>query len=304
MRGNLFRRRGDVKRVFPFVVIVLVCLAARCVAEDLQRSTPAGSTPQQMGVGTETATSAKFRIPKSKESAFRFPSGQYILPGSLSVSYADGKTTFRETASTSAKSGEYRVLADSSILFSVEDAARDVLISWKYSPLRIALLPIVNQSNVDYMPAVTIAAVTRALKSASFDLLPEAEVRAAITSDQISFDPVITGIGEVPSPERIARFAEKLNVARILLAVVGSGAKKTQGFVVIGAVVVPYEEDSAAAVNLSVVMYDGATGRILLNKSKSGSKDLAWTNKRRAREKLVGRMVNDILSEYFGAATR
>ena len=279
-------------------------LASYACASAVTAETPA-PTDQATLVGLAPATDMKFEttVSKRKEPVFRFPSGLALATVSIRVTDADGTIEMGVSGEPNPPAGEYRVLADSSLLFSTKDAGRKAIISCRASQRRIAVLPVVNQSQLDYMSTTTKEAIVENLEKQSYVVLPNSDVTAAVRAEGIDFDPAITGVGDKPSSESIMSFARKLNVSAVVLSTIGKAATKEgqPGYVFMGNVLMPYSSKNATSA-VSVAMFDGATAKLLFAKSKTGSKgeDL-WGGTRGPRQSLARKLVGQIFAEYFGA---
>jgi hypothetical protein len=236
-------------------------------------------------------------VPRGDEPVVRLPPGHLVEPGSLHVYGKAGE--FQLTEDTKPAKGQYRMLADGSLLLSTEDARQSISVRYRSVPARVAVLPVVNQSDIDYVAPATRTALDKALAAMGFEAIGDADVAAAMRAQGITFDAVTTAIGDPPTADQIACFARSLRASRVLLVVVGAGVRKGDaGYMAMGNLLLPISDERVSS-SLALAVYDGRTGKLAFSKAKAASKDPGLGGNRAARTKVAQNLVHDLLYEQF-----
>lgn len=265
--------------------------------------TPNGSNSAQhavVGSSTGCRVDVAFAVPKAKEPAFHIPPGHVFQTDSVWVAVSDGSASLVASGGDSVGPGEYKLLADGTLRFSPADAKRKIIISYSYRPTKVAMLPVVNQSNLSYMPAAAAVPLTECLSKLGFLTLSGSDVSSAVRSEGVNFDAVLTGVGEQPSASEIAALASRIGADYLVLCTVGAGSEGGQkGVLQTGATVSSYRTREMVTVSVCLLLYDGCTGKNLFTKMKADKARPILGNHRTGRERIARVMVEGILSEYF-----
>ncbi|MDO8682367.1 MAG: trypsin-like peptidase domain-containing protein [Armatimonadota bacterium] len=277
---NAAKQYFDTKTVIKFAEIDFTALGG------IRRRV--GSGPADLGLGKPADNKTEFVIPKGKEPTYKSMPGVLIDTNTLAV--LDSKTgKLMKCCETTPDKESYRRLADGSVLFSTQDSGRQIVLTYKARQKRAAIMPIVSTSNLDYMRNVVQEGITEALSGFSFEILPDAEVNAVVRELQINVDGLLYGIPDAVSPENITKLADKLNACYLVLAGVGSSGN------------IGYWGSSAGC-DVTVVMFEGKTGKTVLTKRKSANKDTTFSlsGQRATRQRMAKGLVRKMLNEYFG----
>ena len=204
-------------------------------------------------------------------------------------------TTFIETTGNPDK-GQYRISEGLGIAFSSTDAKKKVTIAFKARKRRIAILPVINQTQNEDVPATAASSLSGCFDKLQYEIIPNEEVLAAIREEAINFDPVITAQGEQPSAKDIAAFAKRLNAMQIIL--VGVSLDKEKITNLWGATV-----KQEVMVCVDAVLYEGTSGKCQFSRKKTGKGGSNfWTGSTTGtRKSLVTDLLKATLTEYYGS---
>ena len=163
-----------------------------------------------------------FTVPAKGDPLFRFPPGLRAEPATISVMDAKSCQPLVATQQESPNKNEYRVVGSSALLFSENDRNRRVLIRVQAYSMRVVVLPLINQSGLDYLPEMGYHAITSAFKKRGFTVVPRVEVEIFLRERGISAYTLFYAQDD-QRREILRELAENLNLAFVVLASVAGG---------------------------------------------------------------------------------
>jgi hypothetical protein len=263
-------------------LIAGVCLCL-CLTFVLPCAAPAADSGDREG---PKAATHELAIPRDQEEEliYRLPAGHCLVEDSLSVTMEGQELS--EVDSEEPGAGEYRLLFGVAVLFSEADRGKRTTVTYKYTQARAALLPVINQTDIDYMGSCLEETARETLTRLGFHVIPARESKLALSACRISFDPVLTGTGEVPSAERVSVLGDMLKASYLVIASVKSFQT---------------EKKSEIAITVHMAIFDGKSGALLLDRERQEA-DALWTviqSKSGLRKKLVQNAASGLLTEYF-----
>lgn len=163
-----------------------------------------------------------FTVSAKGDPLFRFPSGLRAEPATISVMDAKSRQPLIATQGESPNKNEYRVVGSSALLFSESDRKRRVLIRAQAYSMRVAVLPLINQSGLDYLAEMGYNAIASAFKKRGFTVVPKVDIEIFLRERGVSANALFYA----PDDQRreiLHELAEKLNLAFVVLASVAGG---------------------------------------------------------------------------------
>lgn len=240
-----------------------------------------GPAPPDMGLAPAVEESISHTIAKGSEPTYALLPGWTADPSTVKVVIA-GRPA--KAVEAKPKAGEYRVLPDSSVVFAEGDGGKSATITLKRRAQRLALLPVLNSTGIEYVPQQVRDALVEILKPLGFELLPEAESTAVIRSEGMNLTGIRYGIGDALKADSLIAVAEKVNCRYLLLTTVDSAST-----------------DSSVQTRMAILLFDGRTGKSLVTTEVAGSKDTFFSTNKSARGKLIKNALKSAIGGHFGA---
>ena len=262
-------------------------IAGVCLCLCLTFVFPRAALAAESGDKEEPKTAKhELAIPRDQEEEliYRLPAGHCLVEDSLSV--ARGGQELSEVDSEQPGAGEYRLLFGVAVLFSEADRGKRTTITYEYTQARAALLPVINQTDINYMGSCLEETARETLTRLGFHLVPARESKLALSACRISFDPVLTGTGNMPSAEQVSALGDMLKASYFVIASVKSFQT---------------EKKSEIAITVHVAIFDGKSGALLLDRERQEA-DEPWSriqSRSGLRKKLVRNAASALLTEYF-----
>jgi hypothetical protein len=302
-----------IRIIFSLFAVALASMAAGAArsAEPTDASVPA-EQPAALGVLEPVSVAVQVAIPR--DGLWRSLHGSFVCADTIEVRDEKGARLLPVTEEPQTR--QYRVRLDGCLRFCKQDAHKRVSVSYQYRPRRAALLP--ARASTDYQDAVpTLEEVLAAeLRARGFVLASQDDVADALTAieRQASSGP---SSGSEPVDGLVA-LAHRVNAAYLVLPSVDADeASVLAGFYSYGSArgnataagnsvsesATSYQVTTPVAKNMMQVavglaVYQGTTGEVVTEQTKSASKRVHFREFGPARRSLIRDLVPGLVTRW------
>jgi len=304
------RRTGaDCRRIRIILSLFAVAFASIAAGAALSSEPTDASVPaeQPTALGVLEPVSVAVQVTVPSDGLWRSPYGSFVCADTVEVKDEKGARLLPVTEEPQTR--QYRVRLDGCLRFCKQDAHKRVSVSYQYRPRRAALLP--ARASTDYQDAVpTLEEVLAAeLRSHGFVLASQDDVADALVA--IEREASSGPSSETEPGDGLVALAHRVNAAYLVLPSVDADeASVLAGFYTYGSargnatatgntvsesarsyqVTTPVAKNTMqVAVGLAV--YQGATGEVVTEQTKSGSKRVHFREFGPARRSLIRDLV-------------
>ncbi len=308
--GAGYRR---IRIIFSLFAVALASMAAGAArsAESTDASVPA-EQPAALGVLEPVSVAVQVTIPH--DSLWRSPHGSFVCADTVEVRDEKGVRLLPVTEEPQTR--QYRVRLDGCLRFCKQDAGKRVSVSYQYRPRRAALLP--ARASTDYQDAVPTLEEVLAieLRAHGFVLASQDDVADALVAieHQASSGPS----SETEPGDGLVALAHRVNAAYLVLPSVDADeASVLAGFYTYGSArgnatamdnsvsesATSLQVTTSVAKNMMQVavglaVYQGATGEVVTEQTKSGSKRVHFRQFGPARRSLIRDLVPGLVTRW------
>jgi nucleotide-binding universal stress UspA family protein len=263
---------------------------------------------------TERRYEVVFAIPTKGEPIFRFPAGLTVALESVQVAYDKNRQPLQQVE-TEPKQGEY-ALQSGRVIFSQSDRRARVRIVFKATPKRAMVLPAVSESPLPYLAEAAQEYLNRELTSRGYELIPWEEARSHFMERKLTPDWLLTR-AETGSVSEVAEVARAIGADLVVLASIGSRTRQETNWVPVvrerrdrkdrgernTEVVIEPMTDTRVFMGCRLVVYDGDTGRVLINRELQDDTTQIRGGYRATRKSLLQKLIATAFRETLGADT-
>lgn len=267
------------------------------------------SGAQTQGISEKRAHEFRFTVPAKGDPVFRFPAGTKPDIATLTVQDAKKRTSLTRIEQGDPKKGTYRVIGSSAILFSPSDRRRSLILRVEARSLRVAVLPVINQSGLDYLGDLAYQAIVSSLQKRGFEVVSSFEAEQFLREREILPNSLFT---EEPTRKTavLTELAQALNLAYIVQATVtGWEEQRTEQQTVVSET--KKEKGSEVRIEQSelVTKYPSAqltvqvwnsSGQSIAQESAGGMRQAGFRSFRSAREQILRGASEQIFRTLWG----
>ncbi|MFB3880899.1 MAG: S1C family serine protease [Armatimonadota bacterium] len=250
-----------------------------------------GDLPASVGLLEPQRGIAHLKVPKSGDLTVRLPEGLFVNTASVEARLDDGDQALSRVTRAPA-AGEFRAVDGGIVYFAQGDAGKAVTLTYDYNVQRVAILACVNTTDFPELSDMTRNAAADELRRRHFEVIPFAEVDAAVSGASINISATAFGGSDAVEPESIRQIASDTNAAVVIYSAVASGTDVSYN-IISGAMPVQ-------GTGVFLALFDGHTGKDLFTKVYAESRGVMFGGRRRGRESCVKNAPRRILDEYLG----
>jgi hypothetical protein len=271
-------------------------------------------SPAQNATPLERHYEVVFSVPTKGDPAFGFPAGLSVALESVQVTY-DKTGQPLQRVETEPKRGEYAVRA-TRVVFSSGDKKAKLRIAFRATPKRAIVLPAISESPLPYLAEAAQEYLSRELTLRGYELIPWEEARPHFMERKLTSDWLLEN-AEAGGSLELAEVARTLSADLVALAAVGSWTRQETSWVPVvrerrdrkdkkertTEVVIEPMTDTRVFAGCRLVVYDGATGRVIIKRELKDDTTRTMGGYRATRKSLLQKLITTAFREVLGAET-
>jgi hypothetical protein len=270
--------------------------------------------PAQNASSLERHYEVVFSVPTKGDVAFGFPAGLSVALESVQVTY-DKTGQPLQRVETEPKRGEYALRA-TRVVFSRDDKKAKLRIAFRATPKRAIVLPAISESPLPYLAEAAQEYLSRELTSRGYELISWEEARPHFMERKLTSDWLLEN-AEAGGSLELAEVARTLGADLVALAAVGSWTRQETNWVPVvrerrdrknqgertREVVIEPMTDTRVFAGCRLVVYDGATGRVIIKRDLKDDTIRIMGGYRATRKSLLQKLIATAFREALGAET-
>jgi hypothetical protein len=178
-----------------------------------------GRNPSSVGRVEPVRAEAHASVPAKQVSVVRLDHGRFVVPDSVKVYDRDTGEELRGVDRAPAV-GQFRSVSGGRVYFNEADRGRRLRVVYDYRVERVAVLPPVNVGDIREFTEMLAEKLHTEFTSRGYELVPDAEVEAAIYALDVRLLPDRNALDESLRPEMVRRLAAEIDARYILFTVV------------------------------------------------------------------------------------
>jgi hypothetical protein len=183
-----------------------------------------GRNPSSVGRLDPVRAEVHASVPGERMPVVRLDHGRFVVPESVKVYDRDTEEELRGVDRPPA-AGEYRSVSGGRVYINAADWGRRLRMVYDYRVERVALLPPVNIGHIPEITDMVSEKICAEFASRGYELVPEAEVEAAIHALDLRLLPDRDALDESLRPEMMRRLAVETDARYILFTVVSNAGE-------------------------------------------------------------------------------
>ncbi len=244
----------------------------------------------------------RFQIPRVANPLYYFPPGCVVDTATVQVIDEVSQHGFRQVDEHPQR-GEF-CLRSNRIVFSPADSGKAVVITFRATSKRVLVLTPVNLSPLAYLSETARQQIEQELTHRGYELIPESEAVAILSERRISPDWLLLAAHRDTVP-KVAELAKAMGFDMLVVVAVKSHTNRERRYELI----VRRDPDGRTRdvetypywlyetrTDCDLVLYDGATGRVLMRRSLS---DKEFDRGRKLRKRMLTNLIQTAFRDFF-----